>query len=151
MKVREASADDLPALIALGRIMHAEAPALRHATFSEEKVRAALTYALEHGCVIVHEGASGIDGGYVALLIERWFSTDRYVTDVALFVRPDVRGGMIAYRLVSAFIEWCASRGIAPQDVVVGISTGVNAEETGALYERLGFVRIGGIYQLGTY
>lgn len=149
--VRPATAADIPALVALGHVMHAEAAALRHATFDEAKVERALSVSISHGCAFVHEAEGAIDGAFCAVLVERWFSTDRYVTDLGLFVRPDRRGGLTACRLLDAFLFWCERMKIPPADVVIGVSTGVHVEATGQLYERLGFRRVGGVYQLGAY
>ena len=150
--VRKATLDDLPALVALGRLMHAEAPELCHASYSAEKVSRVLKMAIEAGGVFVHiNAAQEIDGGFAGMIVERWFSTDKIATDIALFVRPDRRGGLVAVHLIDAFIEWCERQGIAARDVVIGVSTGVNADATGRLYERVGFERIGGIYRLRGY
>jgi GNAT superfamily N-acetyltransferase len=145
--VRQATEQDIPALIALGRVMHAEAPALRHARFDGEKVEQALRHSVKQGCAFVHQGGDGeIDAVFVGLVIERWFSSDRFAVDLAIFVRPDRRGGLVAYRLIDAFITWCDENGI--EDRQLGVTTGVAPDATGALYERLGFERIGGLYQM---
>jgi GNAT superfamily N-acetyltransferase len=149
--VRQATIEDVTQLVKLGRLMHAEAPALNHASYDEDKVRAAITLAVQGGGVFVHETDGEIDGGFAGMIVERWFSTDRYATDLALFVRQDRRGGFIACRVLDAFIAWCARQGVAARDVVIGVSTGVRAWDTGRLYERLGFECIGGIYRLREY
>lgn len=150
--VRLATRDDVPELIALGRVMHAEAPALRHAPFDEQKVEDALQLALVRGLVLVHIDQEGrIDGGFAGFVLERWFSREEVLSDLGLFVRPDRRGGLIAYRLVQALIEWCRIRGMKPENVVLGISTGVSPEKTGDFFNRLGFRPVGGNYQLEAY
>ncbi|MEK9810941.1 MAG: GNAT family N-acetyltransferase [Candidatus Nanopelagicales bacterium] len=121
---------------------------MQHTEFVEAKVAAVLTHAMNHGLVLVHERDGTIDGGFAGLLVERWYSTDRLFTDLALFVAPTARGGLAAARLVRAAIAWCRAHGLAAGDIQFGISTGVHAEQTGALYERLGFERIGGLYGL---
>ena len=150
--IRKATLYDLPALVALGRIMHAEAPSYAHTEYNEGKVSGVLCPAITAGGVFVHiNAAQEIDGGFAGVIVERWFSTDRIGTDIALFVRPDRRGGLVAVHLIDAFIEWCERQGIAARDVVIGVSTGVDADATGRLYERVGFERIGGIYRLRGY
>lgn len=145
-------AADLAQLLELGRVMHAEAPALNHAQFDAGKVERLLHFAIDHGVALVHIDQEGqIDGAFAGMVVERWFSRERVLSDMGLFVRPDRRGGMVAYRLVVALIAWCQHKGMRPQDVVLGISTGVKPEETGLFLERLGFKLIGGNYQLEAY
>jgi len=145
-KVRQAVEQDIPALVALGRGMHAEAPALRHARYDADKVAAALKHSIAQGCTFVHEQEGELDGAFVGIVIERWFSSDRMAADLALFVRRDRRGGLIAYRLLDAFLTWCDEQGI--DDRQLAVSTGVAPAATGELYKRLGFEPIGGLYQM---
>lgn len=151
-KVREATGNDIPALVELGRVMHSEAPALRHAPYHEGKVSFMLGQALTTCVIYLHEAEDGaVDGFFVGIVVERWFSRAKFASDLALFVTPDRRGGLIAYRLIDAFLTWCQKNAFEPRDVQLGITTGVTAEATGKLYERLGFERVGGIYQLRSY
>lgn len=150
--VREATAADIPALVELGRAMHAESPALRHAPYDEGKVSFALSQALASAVIYLHEDAEAkLDGAFVGIVVERWFSRAKVAGDLALFVSPDRRGGLIAYRLLNAYVEWCQKNGFAPRDVQLGITTGVLLESTARLYEGLGFERIGNIFQLRSY
>ena len=149
MKPRHATQDDLPALVALGRAMHAEAPRMHYTHFDENKVRSVLLHAMGHGVVLVSEAPDrSLEGGFVGLLTERWYSRDRIFTDLALFVRQDRRGGITAYRLIREALDWCQAKNLRPMDVQIGVSTGVHPEQTGKLYEALGFRQVGGIYEL---
>lgn len=150
--VRRATEADLPQLVALGRLMHSEAPRMRLHAFDEAKVGRVLSFALGSGVVFVYEGADGvIEGGFAGVLTERWYSPEREFRDLAMFVRPDRRGGLAAWRLLREVINWCRAQGLAPADVQLGISTGVHPEQTGRLYEALGFRRAGTIYELEAY
>jgi len=107
---------------------------------------------MRSGVVIVHEGTEGaIDGGFAGVLTERWYSPDLIFTDLALFVRPDTRGGLTAYRLIREALDWCQAKGLKPRDVQIGVSTGIHPEQTGRLYESLGFKCVGGIYELEAF
>lgn len=143
--MRSATLSDLDELVALGRVMHAEGPALRGFSFDEAKVRRALIAAIAGGAVFVHENADGsLDGGLVAMVLERWYSTDQVAIDLGLFVAPDKRGGFIAYRLLRAFVAWCTARALP---IEMGVSTGVAPEVADRLYTAIGFERIGGAYR----
>jgi GNAT superfamily N-acetyltransferase len=146
-KVRPAVESDLAALVDMGREMHAEAPALRHAAYDAAKTGRALLEAIRQGSTFVHEMNDGaLDGAFVGIVIEHWFSAHKMATDLALFVRPGRRGGWIAHLLLDHFIEWCEGRGI--DTVQIGITTGVTPEQTGKFYEREGFQFVGGNYQM---
>lgn len=145
MSARQATVQDLPALVELGREMQAEAPALRHVAYDGAKVREYLKTAIEAGPVFVHETGGVIDGAFVGLVVKRWFSAAEMATDLALFVRSGRRGGLIAFELVDMFLAWCEDNGI--DDVQVGVTTGLAPEQAGRFYERLGFQFIGGNYQ----
>lgn len=149
--VRAATHLDLASIIALGKRMHAEAPALKHAPFDEGKVQFALSHALTSGCILVHETAEEIDGYFIGIVVERWFSRAKMACDLALYVRPDRRGGLIAWRLLDGYLFWCKTHGLPARDVQVSISTGAAVDATGRLFERLGFEPIGGNYQLRSY
>lgn len=151
-EIRHATVADLPEAIALGRQMHAEAPALRHAPYNAAKVGHVLELCIERGLFLVHLNDEGaIDGGLAGLVMPRWYSSAEYFTDVALFVSPDRRGGVVAYRLITEAAKWCRDRGLSPEDVSIGVTSGVNQEQTARLLERIGFACIGGNFQLRSY
>ena len=135
--IREATYDDLPALIELGRAMHAESPNWSPWRFDAERLRVTLAGLVDapHGCLLVAESADGLTGGMVAVAARHWCCDVLQATDLALFVDPEHRGGTTAARLVRAYLAWCASRGAVP---MAGVSTGVNAERTQALFQALG-------------
>jgi len=149
--VRHATEADIPRLLQLGEAMVAEAPALRHAAMDRDKVAQTLRFAFVHGVVVVHEGADGIDGLFVGLYGERWFSKHKALTDLALYVTPDKRGGSIAFRLIRRVLAWAQSKQIDPRDVIMGVSTGVKPEITGRFYEAMGFEQFGGLFRLKGY
>lgn len=143
--VRPAFAPDIPQLIALGRAMHAESPALRHAPYNAGKVGANIETAMQIGLVLVHETDGVIDGGFVGIVVEYWFSTTKMLADLALYVHPGRRGSTAACRLLSAVLAWAKARAL---DVNISASTGIDPEQSGQFFEGMGFQRIGGVYQL---
>jgi len=147
-KVRHATAEDMPRLLELGRVMHAESPVLGVFEFDAAKVEQALLHAMNTAIVLVHVTDGVIDGGFVGVVGERWFSRRRMFADLALFVEETKRGGIVAYRLIEEAKSWCQAQGFKPEDVNLGISTGVHPETTGRLYEAAGFELIGGLYRL---
>ena len=125
---------------------------MRNTTFDAVKVERMLIHALQSGLVLVHVSADGeIDGGFVGIITERWYAPERILADLGLFVRPDRRGGLVAYKLLQAVLAWAKENHFRPEDVQLAISTGVKPDETGRLFEQMGFNRVGGLYQLGSY
>ena len=67
--------------------------------------------------------------------------------DLCLFVTKPKRGGTAAYRLIKAFEAWAIAHGAVV--LRFGISTGVEADKTLKLYEKLGYKLEG--YQVNKY
>jgi len=147
--VRHAAAEDFPRLIDMAREMHAESPVLRVFEFDAGKVEQTLTGCLKSGVVLVHVGDDGeINGTFVGLVGEWWFSRRRMFADLGFYVTPAARSTLAAFRLIGEVKSWCEGIGLEPQDVQVGVSTGLHSEDIGRLYERMGFERFGGLYRL---
>lgn len=148
LNIRAASLRDLPQLVELGRVMHAESPRLGKLTLDELKAKATLAGLMSSagGLLLVAEHEGKIIGGIAAVITEHWYSHDKMAYDIALFVRPDKRGGILAARLINAYAAWAREHGAVITQM--GISTGVNVDTTGQLLENLGATRSGVLYDL---
>jgi GNAT superfamily N-acetyltransferase len=146
--IRPAVRDDLPQLVELGRVMHAEARRLNKLTYVPAKVYANIANLIgaEHGFVWVAEEDSQIVGGLVAYLDSPYYSTDRMAFDMALFIRPEKRGGMTAARLVKEYMAWAKRKNAVITQF--GIGTGVHLGSTSALLERVGFKPSGFLFDV---
>jgi L-amino acid N-acyltransferase YncA len=142
--VRDATLEDIPAMIRIGEIMHAESR-YSFMTYDGEKVAFTLKTLIGTGFVRVHEHNGEIDGGMVGYMGEPWFSNERVASELALFIVPGKRGGMAAWYLLSEFVAWCDQQGA--REITLAITTGVKVEETGKLYQRLGFEQVGGVFK----
>jgi len=142
--IRHATEKDLPALAALGEVMHTESR-FRSISFVPEKLEATLRAVMSGaGCVLVAERDGKLIGGFAGIAMEYFFSTEKMAADLALFIEPGRRGGIVAAALVRAFEDWARDAGA--KGLELGVSTGVHPEKTGALYERLGFARQGALF-----
>lgn len=144
--IREATMSDLEHLILLMFEMHEESR-FSALEFDVEKSARLLT-----GCIIgddqmlvVCEVNSEIVGGLAGYITEHLTSKDLIAGDFGLFLAADHRGGLIAARLVKNFLNWAQLKGA--MIIQMGISTGVNVEQTGRLYEALGGTCFGGLYE----
>lgn len=142
--VRDATLADIPAMLRLGEIMHAESR-YSFMAYDAEKVAGTLRSLMGTGFVRVHERNGEIDGGMVGYMTEAWFSRARVAAELALFVTPGKRGGMAAWYLLSEFSAWAENQGA--QEITLAITTGVKVEETGRMYQRLGFEQVGGVFK----
>jgi GNAT superfamily N-acetyltransferase len=146
--IRAASLRDLPQLVELGRVMHAESPRLGKLTLDELKLKATLAGLMSSatGLLLVAEDEGKLIGGIAAVITEHWYSHDKMAYDLAVFVRPDKRGGILAARLINAYAAWARDHGAVITQI--GISTGVNVDTTGAMLEHLGYTRSGLLYDV---
>lgn len=147
--IRDATKADIPQLVELGKVMHAEARRLNKLSYVPGRVFVTLATLLESNSAFlrVSEEDGEIVGGLIACVEQHWFSTDMMAYDLALFVRPDKRGGMTAAHLIEEYKRWAKEQGAVITQF--GISTGVNLASTSGLLERLGFTPSGFLYDAG--
>lgn len=143
--IREATTADIPELLALGEAMHAESRYARMA-WCTPKVCGLMDMLLatDDGLVLVAERDGVTIGGFMGMVQEHFFSRDKVAVDLALFVEPSKRGGVVAARLLRAYVGWARARGAAM--VQAGITTGVHVEQSARLYEAVGFVPAGQLF-----
>lgn len=147
--IRKADADDIPSLVRLGREMHEEAPTFNIHDFDEEKL-IALAHSpamTEHGASFIAEINGEAIGMFCGVVVPHYFGHTLMANDLCLFVTKPKRGGTAAYRLIKAFEAWAIAHGAVV--LRFGISTGVEADKTLKLYEKLGYKLEG--YQVNKY
>jgi len=138
VKVRQATIEDIGSLIALGREMHDESPLFSQLDYDESKLAVLGEKLLEQGGVFLAEDEDlVVVGMFVGMVSEYFFGHDLMASDFALYVDEDHRGGSIGVRLVKAFEKWAFEFGA--KVILLGISTGIQADRTAQLYNRLGF------------
>lgn len=140
--VRAATEADLPELIEMGRALHDESPRYQGMAFNPRKLTelwAQLkgTLLVPAGCVFVAVRDGYTVGMTVGIIATRWFSDERYLTDLTMYVKPEHRHGRAFPRLVAALEAWAADQGIA--EIALGVSTEIHAEATSRAYTRLGY------------
>lgn len=131
---------DIQQVISLGHQMHEESPVFRENLFDDQRISNLLHHALSvpnDMCVFVNVEDDIITGGFIGIAQENWYGPDREASDVALFIRKDKRGGMLAARLVKSYEKWAKEVGVGV--VNLGVSTGIHRDKTAALYKRLGY------------
>jgi len=143
---RRASPEDLPALMALAKEMHAET-SFRTLSFSEPKAASEILSCIlnPNMLVAVAEDRGKIVGIIAAYLDSPYFSEDLVVYDHIWYVEKEARGSMIGPRLLKHVAEW--ARLCGAKAVFVTLGSDVSQERVGKLVERLGYSRLGGYYR----
>lgn len=147
MEIRTITPADIPAILAMGGLMHDESE-YRSLDYAPEKCAALCRSIMANadtqlGLVAV-EGDEhfGMLGAYVTAA---YFSDDLVSGDYLVYVRPEFRGTTAFVRMVKRYIEWAKERGA--QLIFLRTSTGIESDATAALYQRLGFARVGGVFR----
>lgn len=147
MIVRNADGADLPALLALGQAMHAEATT-RFPSIDAARVAQQLDLTLKMpGTFLCAVAEDREPVGMVTGVAGDWaFSARKRALCDMLYVRPDRRGLAAAAMLLVHLRSW--AREVGASDVFVGTSTGVDPVRTGRFFERMGFTSFGAMYRM---
>lgn len=147
IEIRPAVRADIPAIVDLGRSMHAESR-YSSMSFSPLKVAATFTHLIGGaGCVFVADQDGEIVGGIAGCLGQPWYGVEPVLSELALFLKLGRRGSMVAPRLVKAFVAYGKEKGCVL--IQSGVVSGVEQERTEMLYQRLGGKLHGSLYEFG--
>jgi len=141
---------DIPEVVELGRVMHAESD-YRGEHYSPEKVgRLMASLAAGGGLLLVERSGGRIVGAVAGCVQPQWFGDDLIGLEYGVFVLPEVRaslsGGKVFLRLLRGLQHWCRAQGA--RRLRAGITTGVHLEITSALYRAQGFHDAGAFFEM---
>lgn len=140
LKIRPLQAEDKTAVFHMATAMYAESPRFNVRTLSYVKTEKVIDFFISNpstGRAFVAEYDGVLIGMIGGVIVEHFFSEDTYATDLVVYVKPDRRGSSAAVRLIKAFEQWAFSVGV--DEVLLGVSTGINQADTVRIYERLGY------------
>jgi L-amino acid N-acyltransferase YncA len=145
MKLRLATLADLDSMAAMGESMHAEST-YAELHYSRDRVKEVLGALIDKSqFVIVAEDTNGALVAAMAGSVSTcWFGDDAVASDLALFIAPAHRGGMLVVRMVKAFVQWAQMAGA--KQIRPGVTTGSEVAER--IYSHLGFERCGASFVL---
>lgn len=148
MQIRPATVEDIPRLIELGGLMHAESERFSRHPYAPDRIDALLRRLIgsPRGLVLVATDETDMFGVFVGVAAEHWACEALVASDLALFVRQDKRGSTAAPRLLCGYVAWCKSIGAAM--ATAGISTQVHPEKSARLYRGLGFQEVGPVFDV---
>ena len=143
---RPARPADAAVIDTMLRAMAQESPIYRATPIDDRKLAdyiAKVIRSSEHA-VLLHESAAGIDGIYIGMLVQQFFTFEITAMDVLFYVRPERRGSRAAVRLFRAFKAWAKSSDA--RAIQVGTMTGIDPARTAKFYRGMGLNEIGGVY-----
>jgi len=82
-----------------------------------------------------------IIGMFLGVIVPHFFGNDLMANDLCMFVKKAHRGSTAAPRMIKAFEKWAFANGA--KVLRFGVSTGVEAERTLKLYQKLGYTQTG--------
>lgn len=144
MIVREATYEEIPALLEMARMMHAESD-YGPVPFEDEMCQIFLEIVVnetDHVALVAVKD-NEIVGAFLGAVVPYFFSRQLRVSDITLYVLPEHRGSSAAYRLDQAAEAWGESKGAVRN--YRGITT--NNPKADAFYKKMGYDCIGGFYR----
>ena len=146
--IRPATESDNQTIARLARYAHKESRGAGR-TFDPDRyaeLRRIVLANRQNMIVLVAEHEGKLLGFLRGQVGEFLFSRDVCATVITLFMRPEVRGGMTAARLLRSFAAWARNRGAI--EVLVSVTSGVDIGRSDAFFQRLGLRQAGGNYAL---
>jgi GNAT superfamily N-acetyltransferase len=148
MAIRFATLEDVSALVALGRRMHA-LTRFRSLDFEPAKVAQALADVITKGghkyVLFVATGAEGhVVGGLLGVLEQHIFSDQLTASIVHFDVLPEARMGGYGVRLLRAFEAWCSNRKVV--EIAFGVNSSEQIDTLARFAGRMGYSKTGENY-----
>jgi GNAT superfamily N-acetyltransferase len=146
--VRRARREDAGAIEAMLRAVHHESSVYRAMPIDDRKLKSFIAKAIDSGdhAVLLHEGVAGIDGLFISMLVQQFFTFEVTAMDIVFYVRPERRGTRAAARLWRALRNWAKTRGA--KAIVVGSTTDIDPGVTAKFYQGMGLREIGGVFHM---
>ena len=142
--IREANnINDLASMLVMGEDMHNESPRFQAHQFNLQKSASLLKdidYS-ENGILLVAEEHDTLVGMLIGIVSTLPFCDGLVANELVVYVAPEYRGSSACIKLIKRFEEWATSKGV--DEIILGVSTEVEADRTHKLYERLGYTHNG--------
>ncbi len=140
--IRKAQVADLPGILEAGRRLQAKTP-YRDIPVDIQTVGNTLGHCISNafGFAMVAVTDKEITGFLLGCAVPLWFSRMRSASDIVTHAENAGDG----YKMIRAFVDWSWS---IPNviEITMAVSSGIDTERTGVLYERVGLQRVGALY-----
>lgn len=146
--IRPATKQDIPEIVRLSETMHQESR-YRTLPYNGDKFARLMARLIDSpaGMVAVAERDGQIIGAIAGVVTDHYFADATISYELGLYVEKAHRGTLAGYRLAKEYIDWAKSQGVDQVDM--GITTGIDEERTGRMYERLGLHHVGIVFSGG--
>ena len=147
MPIRPIKEDDIVAVVGLGYQMHQES-VYRDFDYNPNKCgRMVYRYMTNPDTHFAYVGTHNdtLNSILLGSIGEHYFGTDLIASDTLWYVSPQSRGSRVGLQLLRAFEKWAKERDAA--EIYVGVSSGLSADKTGAMLQKLGYDVVGGNYK----
>lgn len=150
MKIRFATAEDIPVFVEMARLFHANTRFSAY-DYNPERVADHLQKIIDNPrgshCFFVAENSDGRAIGGLIGCIESHFFSDKLVASVIHYdVLPEFRMGGAGLKLITAFKKWAENRGVF--EISAGVNSGVDVDKMDSFLRKLGFQLTGGNYSM---
>lgn len=142
MQIRHGMPNDLPRLVDIGEAMHGESAHYSAIPFDDKTAARTVASFLDpesqsRTAFVVTDDQDAPVGGVLTFLVPFYFSLGTYVSELALYLLPEARGGTTALRLIRHMERWGKHRGAL--QARVGVTAGINNPHATGIYSRLGY------------
>lgn len=139
MVIRALTVAELPQAARFGADFYAEANA--PGVFRPDFFSALWTALIGNGSGIILGLFEGEDlvGGLAAMVAPDIYDGRLIATEFFWYTRPEYRHGTYPIRLIRAYEQWAAEKGVASCDIRMTAIEGLNDEQIGRLYRKLGY------------
>lgn len=133
-------------ILELGDVMYKESIHYGKSSYNKEKVESLLRWAVndDKGIIVVATAGEKVVGGFLGCIGPLWFSEDDVAMDMAIFLHPSFRHGMIGCSLIQEALKQAKSKGV--DQFMISNATGYESERVERLFEYVGMDRIGGVF-----
>jgi GNAT superfamily N-acetyltransferase len=145
MPIRFATLQDVPALVEVGRRMHAHTR-FKAFDFNATRVDAGLRQLIEQGqnkyaFLVAQDSTGEIVGALIAVLEQHMFSVQLTASVMHYDVLPEKRMGGYGVRLLKAFEQWCKNRKVV--EINLGINSLTEMDSVGRFVRKMGYSKTG--------
>ena len=142
--IRRATVLDIEGMLALGKRAHARMTPGTYPPIDDLSCKrmAAMAVQSKQYITLVDERDGTVYGMLFGTTDRLAYSLARYATDV-LFISERAGAGI---QMLREFVRWARAQNV--YEITCGVSSGEDSPRMDALYRRLGFTKIGGMFQM---
>lgn len=140
MKIRPATEADIPRLVEMAEAFYATTDFAAHSPMSKPSAAGLAILCMRDGVLLVAEDDAGALHGMAVLYVSGCLFNVSLLTaeEIAWWIEPEARGGMLAVRMLKAVEQACADKGV---DVIRMAALKDSPPAAIALYEKRGYAR----------